>query len=121
MSDDVREQGGRMRWQLDRAGGLERFSSFEAELRLIATEDGGRRSPISSGYRPAAMLDGETQEVAIYFDEPGIRPGEAALVRVIPLRIDFWRPLETGERIPLAEGKRTVGELTVTSTEDFRR
>jgi translation elongation factor EF-Tu-like GTPase len=115
--DDVRERGGRMAWQLERAGGLERFASFGAELELIPTDDGGRRSPVSSGYRPVALLDGESHEVAIYFDGPPTMPGQTIGVSVIPLRIDFWRRLEIGEAIPLAEGKRSIGRLIVTSTE----
>ncbi len=116
MSDDVGGRIGRMAWQLERAGGLERFASFEGELRLLATEEGGRRSPVSSGYRPTALLDGERHEVAIYFDGAPIRPGAMTPVTVIPMRIDFWRRLEVGERITVVEGKRAIGDLVVTST-----
>jgi translation elongation factor EF-Tu-like GTPase len=105
-----------MAWQLDRAGGLERFSSFEAELRLVPTDEGGRRSAVSSGYRPIALLDGASHEMAIYFDGPPARPGETTPVTVIAIRVDFWRALEVGERIAVVEGKKAIGDLVVTST-----
>jgi hypothetical protein len=36
---------------------------------------------------------------------------------VIPIPVDSWRPLEVGERIAVAEGKKAIGDPVVTSTE----
>lgn len=86
-------------------------------MEVRPTERGGRRTPVSPGYRPTALLDGEYHDVMIWFEGAPVRPGEREQVRVVPLRIDFWRAIDIGERIDLTEGKRLIGELTVTSIE----
>ncbi len=93
---------------------------FEALLTLTSTEDGGRRMPVHPGYRPSAIVDGEYHDVAIYFDADDLPPGGSILVRCYPFRTDFWRAVFVGESVAIREGRRTIGRLTVTSTERMR-
>lgn len=91
---------------------------IRARLRLVTTEQGGRRGPISSGYRScwgfppevhADMHDGplliEGQNV--------LSPGEVAMVRIHPLVPDLWPEISDGLPLGMFEGSRKVGEAVV--------
>ncbi|KUL50489.1 elongation factor Tu [Streptomyces sp. NRRL F-4489] len=89
---------------------------FTAEVYLLSTEEGGRRTPLSTGYRPqfyirtadvAGALDLEARAVA--------RPGETVTATV---DLDRAVPLEPGLGFAIREGGRTVGAGTVRTVED---
>lgn len=78
-----------------------------AVLRVLATEEGGRRTPLASGYRPQFHL--RTADVTGRLDLGGrglAHPGETVTVHV---ELDRPVPLETGLGFVVREGGRTVG------------
>lgn len=87
-----------------------------ARLRLSTTEEGGRKSPIASGYRshwtfpPDVHNQGHDAPLTL---EAGpsvwLHPGEEATVRLHPLAPDLWPGLEPGLRLTMREGARVVG------------
>lgn len=85
-------------------------TTFSAELRLLPSADGGRETPLSSGYRSVVRL-GEDEElwgVEITFDAPtALAPGESAVVSLMAWA-DPQTP-NTGTAIHLYEGARLVG------------
>jgi elongation factor Tu len=88
--------------------------AFNAELRLLPTAEGGRETPLRSGYRSTARL-GEDEEfwgVEITFDAATmLAPGESAVVS-----FTAWADPQTpsvGTAIQLYEGARLVGTGTV--------
>ena len=86
-----------------------------AELYVLTAEEGGRRTPFRSGYKPQFFfgLTGVTGSVALAeADEAsGVLPGDRRNVR-----FDLERPVafEPGMRFALREGGRTVGAGLVT-------
>lgn len=98
------------------------FAAFiRAELRMKPTEAGGRRRPISSGYRCNCWFGELTEagersyhDAVIYLEaEENLRPGSSSLVRLHPAFPDSWTGLTVGSVIDVCEGSRVVGEATV--------
>ena len=59
--------------------------TFDAEVHLLGTAEGGRQTPLASGYRSLVRLGQADSEpawgVEITFDEPAsLAPGESAVV-----------------------------------------
>ncbi|WP_329143280.1 elongation factor Tu [Streptomyces sp. NBC_01456] len=89
---------------------------FTAGLQVLSSEDGGRRTPLSTGYRPQFHL--RTADVTGRLDlgERGLaHPGETVTVRV---ELDRAVALETGLGFAVREGGRTVGVGTVRTVEE---
>lgn len=93
--------------------------TFGAELHLLSTAEGGRETPLVSGYRSVVRFGAENNEppfgVEITFDAPpSVAPGTAADVR---LRCWAWAESdpapEPGTRLLLYEGARLVAIGTV--------
>ena len=96
---------------------------LEAEIALLAPEEGGRRSAIRSGYRPSFRLDhvdGEwrgTHDATIWLDGADVlSPGSTARARVYPHVPDSWTDVVAGSRLELREGARVVGRAVVIAT-----
>jgi hypothetical protein len=89
-------------------------ASFNADLRLLTTGEGGRIAPVRSGYRALACLEGDALcwDVKVSFDSPAcLTPGDSALVR-----ITVWGNLSSltaGTEIHLYEGRRPIGTATL--------
>ncbi|GHF02686.1 elongation factor Tu [Streptomyces griseoluteus] len=86
---------------------------FTARVYVLAGAEGGRRKPLSTGYRPQFYL--RTADVAGEVDlgEAEIaRPGDTVEMTV---ELDREVPLEPGLGFAVREGGRTVGAGTVTS------
>ncbi len=88
---------------------------------MLPSERGGRRAPISSGYRCNCWIgsieDGERRynDATFYLlDVDRLGPGERGRVRVEPHLPEAWSNLAKGLRIELCEGRRVVGIATVT-------
>ncbi|OEU94455.1 elongation factor Tu [Streptomyces abyssalis] len=93
-------------------GSLTPRRRFTATVRLLSTREGGRRTPVTSGYRPQFYL--RTADVAgeVALGEDGIAlPGDTVTLDV---GLDHAVPLETGLGFAVREGGRTVGAGTVT-------
>jgi elongation factor Tu len=85
---------------------------FTAQVYVLSAKDGGRSTPIASGYRPQFYL--RTADVVGDVDLGGAavaRPGETVTMTV-GLGRDV--PLEAGLGFAVREGGRTVGAGTVT-------
>ncbi|MEU1334800.1 elongation factor Tu [Streptomyces sp. NPDC005865] len=85
---------------------------FTAQVYVLATREGGRRTPIATGYRPQFYI--RTTDVVGDVDL-----GEAAVARpgdTVTMTVELGRdvPLETGLGFAIREGGRTVGAGTVT-------
>ncbi|WP_034271767.1 elongation factor Tu [Actinospica robiniae] len=88
-------------------------TAFTARVFLLAAKDGGRRTPMASGYRPQFYL--RTADVVgdMDFGVSGVaRPGETVEVQVA---LGRPTPVEVGLSFAIREGGRTVGAGTVTS------
>ena len=89
-------------------------TTFKAELHLLPPAEGGRETPLRSGYRSIAQLgaDEELWGVEITFDAPTmLAPGETAAVS-----FRAWADPQTpsaGTAIQVYEGVRLVGTGTV--------
>ncbi|WP_049565666.1 elongation factor Tu [Streptomyces sp. SBT349] len=86
---------------------------FTAEVYLLGTAEGGRRTAVATGYRPQFYI--RTADVVgdIALGEAGIAlPGETVTMTV---ELGHAVPLEPGLGFAIREGGRTVGAGTVTA------
>ncbi|MGW5177307.1 elongation factor Tu [Streptomyces sp. NPDC004082] len=86
---------------------------FSARVYVLPTREGGRTTPVATGYRPQFYI--RTADVVGDVDL-----GEAALARpgdTVTMTVELGRevPLEPGLGFAIREGGRTVGAGTVTS------
>ncbi|MFF8732519.1 elongation factor Tu [Streptomyces sp. NPDC015171] len=86
---------------------------FTARVYVLSAREGGRTTPVSTGYRPQFYI--RTADVAGDVDL-----GETAVVRpgeTVEMTVELGRevPLEPGLGFAVREGGRTVGAGTVTS------
>ncbi|MFJ8508441.1 elongation factor Tu [Streptomyces avermitilis] len=89
---------------------------FSARVYVLSTREGGRTTPVSTGYRPQFYI--RTADVVGDVDlvETAVaRPGDTVTMTV-SLGRDV--PLEPGLGFAIREGGRTVGAGTVTTVED---
>ncbi|MBA2812802.1 elongation factor Tu [Streptomyces sp. KM273126] len=86
---------------------------FTAQVYVLSTREGGRTTPVATGYRPQFYIrtadvvgDVDLGEVAV------ARPGDT-----VTMTVELGRdvPLEAGLGFAIREGGRTVGAGTVTS------
>ncbi|MBC2864307.1 elongation factor Tu [Streptomyces mexicanus] len=88
---------------------------FTARVYVLSAREGGRRTPLSSGYRPQFYI--RTADVVGDVDL-----GEAAVARpgeTVTMTVELGRPvpLEPGLGFAIREGGRTVGAGTVTAVD----
>jgi elongation factor Tu len=97
-------------------GSIAVHTGFTARVYLLGTAEGGRRTPITSGYRPQFYV--RTGDVVGDVTLPGdtgmARPGETVELTV---RLGRPVPLEPGLGFAIREGGRTVGAGTVLATD----
>ncbi|WP_327093478.1 elongation factor Tu [Nocardia vinacea] len=93
-------------------GSIAVHTRFTARVYLLGTAEGGRRTPIATGYRPQFYVrTGDVVgNVTLPADIAVGRPGET-----IDLAVELGRPvpLESGLGFAIREGGRTVGAGTV--------
>ncbi|KOX32762.1 elongation factor Tu [Streptomyces ardesiacus] len=88
---------------------------FRARVYVLSAREGGRSTPLTTGYRPQFYI--RTADVVGDVDL-----GEAAVARpgdTVTMTVELGRevPLETGLGFAVREGGRTVGAGTVTAVE----
>ncbi|MDT9687686.1 elongation factor Tu [Streptomyces sp. P9(2023)] len=88
---------------------------FTAQVYVLSGEEGGRTTPVSTGYRPQFYI--RTADVVGDVDL-----GEAAIARpgdTVTMTVELGRdvPLEPGLGFAIREGGRTVGAGTVTTVD----
>ncbi|MGX5181695.1 elongation factor Tu [Streptomyces avermitilis] len=89
---------------------------FSARVYVLSTREGGRTTPVATGYRPQFYI--RTADVVGDVDL-----GETAVARpgdTVTMTVSLGRdvPLEPGLGFAIREGGRTVGAGTVTTVED---
>lgn len=91
-------------------------ADVEAEITLVPTEQGGRRYPVSTGFRPQFHYDGQDWDAHHeYPDVQWVYPGQTARVF-----LQFLSPashlnrLSVGMTFQLREGPRTIGHGRIT-------
>ena len=97
----------------------EELGYVEAELTLRRTEDGGRQTPIRTGYRPNWWLPGEAGHVwaggsVELMDADELRPGRTATIRIFPFAPEVWEAVQVGSPLEMCEGPVLIGKATVT-------
>ncbi|MFE6281518.1 elongation factor Tu [Streptomyces sp. NPDC057877] len=93
-------------------GSVEPRQRFTAQVYVLSAREGGRTTPVSTGYRPQFYI--RTADVVGDIDL-----GETAVARpgdTVSLTVELGRPvpLEAGLGFAIREGGRTVGAGTVT-------
>jgi elongation factor Tu len=83
--------------------------SFTARIYLLTPEEGGRRRPVASGYRPQFYLRTTDVPGELVLDDPA-QPGDTVEVRV---ELGKAVALEPGLGFAIREGGLTVGAGTV--------
>jgi elongation factor Tu len=107
------------RWEVVRGqviaepGSVVAHAAGEAELYVLAADEGGRRRPFSTGYKPQFFF-GTTDVTGrlVVADDMLVRPGDRASVSFELMRAVGVEP---GMRFALREGGRTVGAGVVTA------
>jgi elongation factor Tu len=97
-------------------GSVAPHQRFTAEVELLSEREGGRHTPIATGYRPQFFV--RTTSVVGEVDLG--RPGTAAPGDLLELTVTLGRPvaLHAGLGFAIREGGRTVGAGTVTALLD---
>ena len=100
---------------------------FIAELRYLTTEEGGRRTPANSGYRPhvkfpfSEMLTSGQQT---FIGRDSVKPGETIKAEIMILSPHFFENmLEVGMEFEVGEGQHVVaiGKLLEILNKDLRK
>ncbi|HVF20819.1 MAG TPA: hypothetical protein VNA14_11335 [Mycobacteriales bacterium] len=94
---------------------------IRVRLKLLPTGQGGRRTPIRSGYRCDCWLGGRAAagdrgaNGAVLFleDREKLSPGESSMARLQPGVEHFWNGIYVDMLIELGEGTRLIGKATV--------
>lgn len=91
--------------------------NISAIVIFLSEEDGGRRAPIMSGYRPTLLLnESEASDCMITFpDTPMVCPGNAhSVVNITILHPNLVPSLDVDCEFGLFEGIRQIGVGRVT-------
>ncbi len=94
-------------------GSLKPHTEFEAEVYILAKEEGGRHTPFFTGYRPQFYIrtTDVTGEVALPTGVEMVMPGDSTKMTV---KLIVPVALEEGVRFAIREGGHTVGAGVVT-------
>jgi hypothetical protein len=92
-------------------------TDFIATLRYRSMEEGGRKSPAKSGYRPGIKFpfsDMQTSGRQIFIDREFVMPGETVDAEIKVVSIDHFAPrLHVGLTFEFMEGNRIIGTGTI--------
>ncbi|MHA6759644.1 elongation factor Tu [Streptacidiphilus sp. PAMC 29251] len=98
-------------------GSISTHTRFTARVYLLGSAEGGRRTPVTTGYRPQFYLrTGDVVgDVTLLGGTGSARPGET-----VDLTVELGRPvpLEPGLGFAVREGGRTVGAGSITALLD---
>ena len=85
---------------------------FIAELKYLTTEEGGRKSPAHSGYRPHVKFPFSkimTSGQQTFIGQDSVKPGETIMAEIMILSPQFFENmLEIGMEFEVGEGRRIV-------------
>ena len=98
---------------LAKGGSITPHTEFEAQVMLLKKEEGGRHTPIFSGYRPQVFIrtTDVTGDITLAEGTEMIMPGDNATVTV-----KLIKPvaMQDGQRFAIREGGLTVGAGAIT-------
>jgi len=94
-------------------GSVKPHTEFEAEVYILAKEEGGRHTPFFSGYRPQFYLrtTDVTGEISLQQGVEMVMPGDSAKMNV---KLIVPVALEEGLHFAVREGGHTVGAGVIT-------
>ena len=97
-------------------GSLRAHQRFAATLHLLSAAEGGRRTPVRSGYSPQFYV--RTTDVSGVLNLGGT--AEAVPGETVQVTVELRKPvaLDAGQAFAIREGGRTVGAGTVTAVLD---
>ncbi len=93
------------------AGSASAHRAFRAGLHLLGPAEGGRHTPVRSGYRPQFHL--RTASVVGVLDLAPAELAEPGATVPVTVRLESPEPIEPGLGFAVREGGRTVGAGTV--------
>ena len=98
---------------LAKAGSINPHTKFEGEIYVLSKEEGGRKTPFFSGYRPQFYFrtTDVTGAVTLLGGAEMCMPGDN-----VKLEVELGKPIamEEGSRFAIREGGRTVGSGVIT-------
>jgi elongation factor Tu len=99
-------------------GSVAAHQRFAAELHLLSAAEGGRRTPVRSGYSPQFYV--RTTDVSGVLDLSTTASAEAVPGETVQVTVALGKPvaLAAGQTFAIREGGRTVGAGTVTAVLD---
>jgi len=98
---------------LAKPGSITPHTEFKAEIYLLKKEEGGRHTPVFSGYRPQVFIrtTDVTGEMTLMEGTEMVMPGDNANVIIKLIKAVALQP---GQRFALREGGLTVGAGAIT-------
>jgi len=95
-------------------GSIQSHIEFEADFYTLTTEEGGRKKPYATGYKPQFYFGTTdvTGSITLPEDQQVVMPGERTKFRVKLIKPAGF---EVGSRFAVREGSRTIGAGMVTS------
>jgi len=94
-------------------------SDFIAELRYLTTEEGGRKTPAFSGYRPHIKFEFTNMQTSgqqTFLNRETVYPGDKVDAEIKILSADYFaNSLEEGMTFKFMEGPITIGTGKITS------
>ncbi len=97
---------------LSAPGAIAPHASGDAELYVLSSEEGGRRTPFFTGYRPQFFFGTTSVTGTLAVTESGAIPGQRL---VAGFDLDKKIGVEPGMRFAIREGSRTVGAGIITT------
>ncbi|MDH5379722.1 MAG: hypothetical protein OEW75_02650 [Cyclobacteriaceae bacterium] len=86
---------------------------FIAELQYLTTEEGGRKTPVKSGYRPQVKFDFDEMQTSgqqTFINKEWVNPGEHIKAKIKIVSPDhFAHTLSEGMAFEFREGATTIG------------
>ncbi len=87
---------------------------FIADLKFLTTEEGGRKTPAHSKYRPHLEFNryppDKTSTQQVYIGRDIVQPGEKVQAEMTMIASDLYlRKLRVGEEFKFSEGDRLIG------------
>lgn len=91
------------------------MKSGRVSIRLLPSAEGGRSTPIGSGYRSLLRFSGTETDYGfeLDLDQEPLAPGEPGTGRVRIWALDDEATLEDGRAFEIREGAKIVGRGTV--------
>jgi hypothetical protein len=103
-----------------------RSMKLQVRLRLLSTAEGGRRTPVSIGYRPLWDNGDRQSDGAVHRHDAAIvdmtpevlDPGLEAEAVLLVARPEFWHHFRVNDDLVMSEGSNVLGSAKVLGISD---